>query len=506
MGRGYFPLLGAGLVALALLGAASSARAQDVVLMFSRDVSLTGGTAAGTAYRGQIAVDGLDVATGEITSVRAQFPDGRVVPLQSEAGRFTLDLAFTSRAELDTGFPDGSYTVTLVTPDEEREVAVTYAGLAIASPVIRTPDHQSINNQPALTRFEFAACGSGCSGSTSTASLAFAADSGVPIESQTFDSQTTEFVPSVPLQESTAYGFSVVHVGFTTKILDPNDPVLFVNRVDQSDQVEFSTTGPPPVSGALCFVVNDPTGLLHDPNGSCIKFEDPEGAVYDPSGTVVATSVGDLDVEYDFELNRKGKVSSGIALVDADGDGTLETSVPVQGRITGRRGRLRQRIRFRVRDAVASPDADLKVTVSERIETTAPDALQRTVEERLRGKRAGSKVEETQVFAESAVEVPLGWRIDFTIDRIADDGRTIEVSGARLRMGVDGPAGVRDIELKGKGRFSPVPDRSKLNFKSFGVDRGIRVRLHELRMEGSDVQTVQINIIAIGQRARVKLF
>jgi hypothetical protein len=50
-----------------------------------------------------------------------------------------------------------------------------------------------------------------------------------------------------------------------------------------------------------------------------------------------------------------------------------------------------------------------------------------------------------------------------------------------------------------------VAARSKLSFKSFGADAGIRVYVDELRVEDGVVSTIKINITAFGQKARAQL-
>jgi hypothetical protein len=169
----------------------------------------------------------------------------------------------------------------------------------------------------------------------------------------------------------------------------------------------------------------------------------------------------------------------------------------VKGWLYGKRGRLLQKTKIKVKSRPPGPEAKLKVIVRERIDATALGQngdLLRTGEQKIRGKRNGEKISEVATIVDSIVGARLDWTIDFEMLVAADE--TIQIVDALLTLG-SGEA----VGLVGDGVFDTATGTSDIKLRSRGASKGARIRIEELRIDDlGEIAGGRIRYRAFGQR------
>ena len=142
------------LVALCLLPFAALAELDVQDVSFVRGVDRVGGGTSDESAYAEVVVVG-----NGITSVSLTLPDLSSVALAQVTPReFSVQLSFSDEADLDAGFPAGSYDLDL--NSGARLVEVILLPPAVTPPAITSPAHGSNNNSPTTTDFVWSGCAS----------------------------------------------------------------------------------------------------------------------------------------------------------------------------------------------------------------------------------------------------------------------------------------------------------------------------------------------------------
>jgi hypothetical protein len=213
-------------------------------------------------------------------------------------------------------------------------------------------------------------------------------------------------------------------------------------------------------------------------------------------GSFSAVAAG-VPVEYGLTLSPGGTLS-GIADADLDGDGAFETHVPLQGRLRGSAGRLRQTLRFSLEGAPDVPATSLRISILER--ALLADGI-KTRKLATKGDLLGAPVSETRQDAESIASLPTAWRLDFALA-----GEAGRISGATLTLPGATPAlPNRTVDLTGRHRFSFEFDRTNVRLRSRGGDKGVEIDANGLRFhEAGTISRGEIRWRAFGQGGRLR--
>ncbi|MCI0637297.1 MAG: hypothetical protein L0206_25780, partial [Actinobacteria bacterium] len=487
-----FPVEWCGALGIAVLGllvfVAQGARAQldltEVEISISIDrVNDASGSQLGVSATITVRGSGITSATITPMGLSAISIDDRIA-----AGERAEDLPFSSVQDLSAALPNGNYILELDSDDPGSSADVTatigYAQLDVVTPAISAPGPGEVVPVGPVT-VSFASCPA-CGAAGTLPTTATLERSGAPPVEQSLAGTTTSWVPSDPttmqplaLPPETSFRVRVRHTRSTRAqlVADPSDDFTFTNVLSRSEAVAF-TTGFAPPEVDLCLVVNDPTNELEGDLDGCTILEDPQDAILDSSGTLPATAAG-VHLEYVFSVNPRGWLS-GFADVDVDGDGSLETHVPISGRLSGSAGRLRQLLRIPI--ASAMPPTKLTVRIREQVDTTTGV---RTREQKTRGTLRGGRVVETTSSTDSIVKdepkEAIGWRLDFRLS-----GGAGQITDALLTLANDPlplppPPGMeetkRTVALFGRHRFLSDRNRSNVRLKSGGGDSGVRITI-----------------------------
>jgi hypothetical protein len=473
-----------------ILGPAAPARGQvdveeaGIALLVS--LVNDAGAESVSAVRARLFVVGSGITSAAITP-----PGGSPIGLVETApGEFGVEQTFTDEAALTAALPDGDYLLD-VNAGEAR-ATLPYARPAVPSPRISSPPHQGVVPPgPVEVRFEpCAICAQ--TGDSTTAMLA-SGDS--VLASQVLPTTQAAWIPSdtagpLALPPSSSFEASVVHFAVRVRSLSatPADPFVFGSALTRGDLVAFSTGFAAP-EATLCIVVNDPARL--DPEGDCALHEDLADALFDTGGSFATTAVG-VPVEYGFSVSPRGRLS-GIADLDLDGDGGLETHVPLAGRLSGEDGRLRQSVRFGAASPERPPETKLKVNVREETDTVS---FLRTRVQTAKGRLGGARVVETVSNTEALAPEPRGWRLDFSVS-----GMSGEIADAALTL-----SNGRTVPLFGRHRFVSETNRTNVRLKSGGAERGVQMEIDTLALDamGSIVRG-QLRYRAFGQSGTIRL-
>jgi hypothetical protein len=492
------------LMALLAVGLSSSA-AQAVIKITEvelsvdiEDVNAAGGDASGpTTILARFVVRGSGFTAVSVTPPGSTM--AQMVPLMGS--EFVLEQSFADETELDTGLPTGDYFLQAQLGSAETATAtLSYQRPDVPSPAISQPTHRSVVLAGSV-RAEFEPCAD-CilSGDSTVATLE---QDGTSLATQTLAKGAAEWVPSDaagPLQLPPTSGFTlaVVHTASRPVAVTPSsgDPFTFRSIFSRSDEVQFSTGFLPP-EGNVCLVVNDPERKLYDPaNETCTVVSDSLRGILDVGGTSSVVAAG-LPIRYELALSPGGRLS-GIAAADLDGDGTSETHVPVQGRLRGSGGRLRQTLRFSLEGGPFVAGTSLRVSILER--ALLADQV-KTRKQTTKGDLLGAPVSETLQDADSIEDLPAAWRLDFALS--GGGGR---ISGATLELlGATPLLPNRKVSLSGRHRFSFEFDRTNVRLSSAGGDKGVKIEANGLRFnEAGTISRGEIRWRAFGQAGRLR--
>jgi hypothetical protein len=478
-------------LAVVALGAAlpAASRAQIDLSEVELSVAIQRVNAAGTlpeaTFLARLVVRAADVARASITP-----PGGLPLALTETApDEFTLEQDFPTEAALDAALPEGDYLLDL---DAGAETAILpYARPAVPSPAISSPLQGSVV-PTGTVEIRFVPCAT-C-GQSGDSTVAVLEQAGVVLASATLATNVAVWTPAdatgpIVLPPTSSFTARVTHraVRSATLSADPTDAFSFEIVLSEADEIGFSTGFPAPQAD-LCIVVNDPAGL--DPQGRCALHEDLNDALFDTGGSFATTAAG-VPVTYGFSVSPRGRLS-GIADLDLDGDGRLETHVPVGGRLSGEDGRLRQNVRIAVKSSAPAPDARLKLKIQEQADTLAFVTTRRQT---TRGRLLGAGVAETTSITEAIDDAPRGWRLDFDLS-----GAQGEITDAQLVL-----SNGRTIPLFGRHRFLFDVNRTNVRLKSGGADRGVDVAIDTLALDagGSIVRGV-LRYRALGQSGTLR--
>ena len=185
-----------------------------------------------------------------------------------------------------------------------------------------------------------------------------------------------------------------------------------------------------------------------------------------------------------------GGAISGTARADLDGNGSLETTTPLRGKLQGFLGTVDRRVAFDFRSA--APAAKLAVRIHEEatVEDGTLDGLQRA-----KGTVGGEKVKEDAPSTLPLGDEPLGWRLDVTLE-----GKQVEDASVELTDG-------RIFALRGRFLFDFLTDLGKLDLRSEGADEGVQVRIEDFRADLESQPPVfdsgDFTFKILGQRGRI---
>jgi hypothetical protein len=333
------------------------------------------------------------------------------------------------------------------------------------------------NVDPGPVQVSFSACGTTCTRTIGTLSKA-----GEQVEEKLdLGPASTSWTPTTALEERSDYSVRITHAAERTESLTadtPADPYEFATRITRSDSVAFSAGFAAP-AGDVCIVVNDDTAgtlAMRCTTGAAVALIDqPAAGILDTSGSYdpAGTAAG-IEFDYTLQLAPNGRLS-GIALADLDGDTAPESPAELTGRLRGKDGVLRERIRARV--VAAAFDTKLLVRLAETanlatLQGTTTE-LEWLVEQKVRGRAGGVRLRETTTSMRTQ-EAPTGWKLEFALT--GTEGR---IAGSlELANGVS-------VALAGRHAFDSAANLSNLRLQSEGAERGVRIRVDRLEIEAT---------------------
>jgi hypothetical protein len=495
--RTFHALLAVAGVALA----SSAARAVIDVTEVEIEVSIEGVNEAGAEAQrsvlARVVVRGSGITAATLT------PPGSTtaVSLPLVSGEFVLEQSFADATGLDAVLPDGDYLLQVESGSETAAATLPYERPEVPSPAISQPAHRSTVRAGSVTAV-FEPCA--ICNLTEDTTVGTLEQNGTTLASETLAKGTaTDWVPSddegpLSLPESSAFTLEVAHTASRSAAVtaSPTDPFTFRSIFSRSDEVQFSTGFLPP-EGSVCLVVNDPDELLHAADETCTIANDSLRGILDVSGGSFSAVAAGVPIEYGLSLSPGGRLS-GIVDADLDGDGAFETHVPLQGRLRGSAGRLRQTLRFALEGAPDVPATSLRISILERALLT--DGV-KTRKLATKGDLLGAPVSETRLDAESIASLPTAWRLDFAL--VGEAGR---ISGATLTLPGATPAlPNRTVDLTGRHRFSFEFDRTNVRLRSRGGDKGVEIDANGLRFhEAGTISRGEIRWRAFGQGGRLR--
>ncbi len=300
----------------------------------------------------------------------------------------------------------------------------------------------------------------------------------------------TMWTPAIELAADTSFSAAIVHsVERADSLVGPgNDEFELDGSFSDEDSVSFFTGGAVP-TGHFCVVVEDDGSL--DESGECAVGGDELAALLDPSGTFPLPIAG-VDMEYTSEVLPSGDIV-GTAHADLDGNGSLESTTPLSGKVTGFAGKVQRNLGFAFK--TLSPAAKLKVKIDESgVVTEGSLAGKQTA----KGTVQGVKIKDSAPSTLPLGEEPLGWRLDVELAGKQVDDATVTLS--------DG----RKFALTGRFLFDFLTGLAKLDLQSEGADEGVRVRIEDFDIEDLEAEPPVINggdftFKILGQRGRFAL-
>jgi hypothetical protein len=195
-------------------------------------------------------------------------------------------------------------------------------------------------------------------------------------------------------------------------------------------------------------------------------------------------------MEYDAEVSAGGAIT-GTARADLDGNGSLETSTPLRGKLRGFLGKVDRNVAFDFRSE--APAAKLAVRIHEQatVEEGALDGRQRA-----KGTVQGEKVKEDAPSTLPLGDEPLGWRLDVELA-----GKHVEDAMVTLEDG-------RSYALRGRFLFDFLTRLATLDLRSEGEDEGVWVRIEDFGIEDIESQPPvflggDFTFRVLGQRGRI---
>ena len=300
----------------------------------------------------------------------------------------------------------------------------------------------------------------------------------------------TMWTPAIDLAADSSFTAAIVHsVVRTDSLVGPgNDAFDLEGDFSDEDSVAFFTGGAVP-AGHFCVVVQD-DGTL-DATGECAEGggSEPElAALLDPSGTFSLPIEG-VDMQYTSTVLASGDIV-GMAFADLDGNGSLESSTPLSGKVTGFMGKVQRNLAFTFKQT--SPAAKLKVKIDESGVVTEGSL---EGEQSAKGTVQGVKIKESAPSTLPLGEEPLGWRLDVELA-----GKQVEDATITLTDG-------RTFALTGRFLFDFLTGLAKLDLQS---EDDVRVRIEDFDIQ--DLEAVppefrggDFTFKILGQRGRFPL-
>ncbi len=481
---------------LTLVPSAAAAQFTLTELALSVRVKATNGT--DSVFEVTFSVAGTELGTATVTP---QGPGGTAIDLPCSSATSCSLTQNLTKAAFDQLFPssarDFKIDLTQAPVNGTDTITDTFSFTlpVVPSPAISFPT-SSEPIDPVSLEVMFSACAS-CSEATH-AVLTLAT---TELAMQNLPSSATTWTPAFTLDPNTSgYGVEINHKtsGSLTPAprYEPGDvPYAFTFVVEHSDSVAFSTSFAPP-TGTFCIVVNDSAA-------DCTAITEPAAGLLNTSSppAYVTTAAG-IAIQYSLQLAASGQLS-GIADADLDGDTLFESEAPseLDGRLKGKDGLLRQRIRIPF-DVPAS-DTKFKVRIREEANLAtlqgSPD-LAWLFEQKTRGKDGAAKLSETTTGTRITPLAVTGWKLEFTLP--AAQG---PITG---QLSLTGGA---SVALRGSQDFDSEANRSDLRLQSDGADRGVRIRIKKLVIDtaqankADQITSGSVRMRAFGQRSSLLL-
>lgn len=472
------------LLSMLPVGAQAALTLTSVAL--AADVGGTNGT--DSSFKVTFTIAGTEIQTATVTP---QGIGSTAITLPCTAGTTCTATLTLTQTQFNQLFPTSgqNYKIDLTQVSGTNTITstVSFTLQSVPSPAISFPT-SSTPISPTSLVVTFSACAS-----CTVATHAVLTLGSTELASQDLPASSTSWTPGVTLAPSTT-GFAVAITHKTTGTLSPaptytlsgtsgSIAYTFTSDVTHADSVAFSTGFAQPV-GAFCVILIDTS--LSGPGTSCPVLDATALGILDTSG-LFATTLGGIPIVYQVALGPKGNVT-GTAHADLDGDATFETSAPLTGRVRGKDGALRQRLRARfVNDSL---DARLQLRILEEANLanlTPSGGLTTLLTEQLRGKQGGAKVDVTSSSAPVILNPPIGWRLDFTL-----------TAGQKQVPGQLQAAG-STISLQGNQTFDTATNLSDIRLSSGGAQTGVQLRLKKLVVDGATIQSGQLKLRAFGQ-------
>jgi len=465
---------------LLLPGAARAALGIDALDL---EVGVHGTNGQDTSFAVTITITGTDLEAATLTRQGAT-----ALSLPCSGGTTcTATQGLPNQAALDTLLPTTATTYTLELKQGTDTITDTlsFARPVVPSPLISAPLAGSIISPGALD-VTFSGC------STCSPTQGFLLQGATQIEEKLdLPAASTSWKPLTELAPESDFSVEIVHVAIATASLvadgpapaTNNDSYTFTTTLVHGDSVAFSTGFAPPV-GDFCIAVNDAAGDALDPAG-CTIIVEPAAGILDTSDSCSLSAAG-LPIQYDLQLAPNGRLS-GIADADLDVDGSFETHGTLVGRLRGKEGSLRQQLRVGLRDDSADARLGLRVREQANLATLvgAPDPpLEWLIDQRLRGKLAGTKIVEATTGLRTLPALPsddiacaggtprTGWKLAFTLTG------TEGLSSGSLQL-----ANGNDVALEVKQRFDFVTNQTLLRLQSRGADAGVKILIRRLEID-----------------------
>lgn len=463
------------------LGAAAPAGAAVDLVSVTIDVETLRINNAPVSLAAAVRVEGEQIIRAELTP-----PGGTKVALPLDGDIFALEQTFTSEQALASALPDGEYLLTL---NGSIEVTFDYERTPVLSPAITAPLPGS-TLVPGPVTLEFTRCLACTEDFDSTVGGLADVETETLILFEILDSQDEAWTPSdagvaFELPEEGSFAAGILHTAVRERALttQSGDAFVLITSVANGDEVRFFTGAAAP-AGSFCIAV----AMLAPPE-ECLAIDEPSAALIDPSGEF-ALSAGGVDIEYDAEVSAGGALV-GSAHADLDGNGSLETTTPVRGKLQGFQGKVDRSIAFDFRSM--APAAKLGVRIHEQA-TVEEGAISGT--QRVKGSVEGEKVKVDAPSTLPLGDEPIGWRLDVRLK-----GKHVEEASVTLEDG-------RSYALRGRFLFDFLTGLGKLDLRSEGEDEGVWVRIEDFGVDDLESQppvfdSGDFTFKILGQRGRI---
>jgi hypothetical protein len=471
----------------------AGARAALTLTSVAVDVKIQGTNGSDTGFEVTATVIGTEIQAVTITPTTGpaitipSCTGGTTCTVTGAMNKTTFDQVFPANGQdfkIDLTQVGGTGTITDTVP---------FKLIVVPSPAISAPvDGSTVD--PGPLEVKFTACGSSCILASQGLLLKGATELEEKLD---LPASSTSWTPVTALDGNSSFSVRITHATGGTLTPAPSaegpagpDPYVFTQSVTHSDQVAFSTGFAAPV-GSFCIIVNDDPADALVPTG-CTVVDEPAAGILDTSGSCTTSAAG-IPVQYGFQLAASGNLS-GIADADIDGDGSFETHTDLSGKLKGKDGLLRQKLRARF-DAPGS-ETRFQLRIQEEADlaqgATAPP-LAWLVEQTTRGKAAGAKLSESTTTVRTlpcAGSTALtGWKLSFSLT--GTDGPT---SGT-LQLAND-----VSVALRAKESFDSGSNQSDLKLESEGAERGVRIRVKRLEIDATNrIAAGAVRFRAFGQ-------